>query len=343
MKRLRKLLFAVMAVAAMLPYTGNAARKGEKKSEKVIVAYVTSWSKIMPDPQYMTHINYAFGSVSETFNGVTVDNEQRLGDIAAIKHQYPSMKVMLSVGGWGSGRFSEMAADDALRKAFALDCRRVVNQYRLDGIDIDWEYPTSNAAGISASPDDTRNFTLLMRDIRKAIGKKKLLTIATVASAQYIDFNAIMPYVNFVNIMSYDMGGAPKHHSALYESANTGWMTAHGAVQAHIKAGVPAEKLVLGMPFYGRGGTVYPNFQDYSKICKDKNYVECWDDEAQVPYLADKDGKLVCGYDNPRSLAIKCRYVLEHGLLGAMYWDYAGDNDQNDLRRTVYEGIMKAK
>lgn len=182
-----------------------------------------------------------------------------------------------------------------------------------------------------------------MRDIRKAIGKKKLLTLATVASGEYIDFKSIMPYVNFVNIMSYDMGGAPRHHSALYPSSNTGWMTASDAVQAHLKAGVPADKLVLGVPFYGRGGDSYPDFQDYNKICVEKKYTESWDEQAQAPYLADKNGKLVCGYDNPHSLALKCRYALDNGLRGAMYWDYAGDNDQNDLRRAVYEGIMKAK
>lgn len=343
MQLLRLFSFAILAVATMLPQTGKAARKDAAKNKKVIVAYVTSWSKIMPDPQYMTHINYAFGAVSETFNSVTIANEQRLSDIAAIGRLNPKLKVLLSIGGWGSGRFSEMAANATLRKAFAKDCRRVVDQYKLDGIDIDWEYPTSNAAGISASPDDTNNFTLLMQDIRKAIGKKKLLTLATVASGEYIDFKAILPYIDFVNIMSYDMGGAPKHHAALYESPNTGRMTANTAVKAHLKAGVPADKLVLGMPFYGRGGGDYPNFQDYKKICKDKNYTECWDSQAQAPYLADKDGKLVCGYDNPRSLAIKCRYVWEQGLHGAMYWDYDGDNDQNDLRRAVYEGIMKAK
>ena len=115
----------------------------------------------------------------------------------------------------------------------------------LDGIDIDWEYPTSNAAGISSSPDDTKNFTLLMRDIRKAIGPKKLLTLATVASGEYIDFQAILPYIDFVNIMSYDMGNAPKHHSALYSSDNSGRMTGDKAVKAHLAAGVPADKLVI--------------------------------------------------------------------------------------------------
>ncbi|HBG53862.1 MAG TPA: glycosyl hydrolase family 18, partial [Rikenellaceae bacterium] len=78
----------------------------------------------------------------------------------------PSLKVMLSIGGWGSGRFSEMVACDTHRESFARDCRRVVEEFGLDGIDIDWEYPTNQGPGISYAPEDTRNFTLLMRDVR---------------------------------------------------------------------------------------------------------------------------------------------------------------------------------
>ena len=182
-----------------------------------------------------------------------------------------------------------------------------------------------------------------MRDIRKEIGKKKLLTLATVASAEYIDFKAILPYIDFVNIMSYDMGNAPKHHAALYRSENSGWMTVDAAVETHLKAGVPASKLVMGMPFYGRGGDGYPNFQDFNKVGHTREYRECWDEVAKVPYLANKAGKLVFGYENPRSLAIKCQYILKQKLLGGMYWDYDGDNEQGDLRRTVYEGLIEQK
>ena len=89
------------------------------KTEPVVVAYVTSWSKVMPDPTVMTHINYAFGHVNEQFNGVRIDNEQRLRDIVALKKQQPKLLVMLSIGGWGSGRFSEMAASEENRMAFA--------------------------------------------------------------------------------------------------------------------------------------------------------------------------------------------------------------------------------
>ena len=335
-----------MAAALGVLVSCGSVKSGEEvvaasRDSKVVVAYVTSWSEVMPDPQYMTHINYAFGHANESFNGVKIDNEERLRQIVDLRKQKPELKVLLSIGGWGSGRFSEMAANDEYRRAFAADCDRVVKEFALDGIDIDWEYPTSSMANISSSPDDTENFTLLMQDIRAAIGNEKELTLATVASARYIDFKAILPSVDFVNIMAYDMASAPKHHSALYPSGHSGDITSDGAVTAHLKAGVPPSKLVMGMPFYGRGGDGYPSFQDYNKVGNtDTQYTEKWDEVAQVPYLADKNDTLVFGFENPRSLAIKCQYILDKDLLGGMYWDYSGDNEQGDLRRTVAENLL---
>lgn len=335
-----------MAAALGVLVSCGSVKSGEEvvaasRDSKVVVAYVTSWSEVMPDPQYMTHINYAFGHVNESFNGVKIDNEERLRQIVDLRKQKPELKVLLSIGGWGSGRFSEMAANDEYRRAFAADCDRVVKEFALDGIDIDWEYPTSSMANISSSPDDTENFTLLMQDIRAAIGNEKELTLATVASARYIDFKAILPSVDFVNIMAYDMASAPKHHSALYPSGHSGDITSDGAVTAHLKAGVPPSKLVMGMPFYGRGGDGYPSFQDYNKVGNtDTQYTEKWDEVAQVPYLADKNDTLVFGFENPRSLAIKCQYILDKDLPGGMYWDYSGDNEQGDLRRTVAENLL---
>ena len=335
-----------MAAALGVLVSCGSVKSGEEvvaasRDSKVVVAYVTSWSEVMPDPQYMTHINYAFGHVNESFNGVKIDNEERLKQIVDLKKQKPKLKVLLSIGGWGSGRFSEMAANDEYRRAFATDCDRVVKEFALDGIDIDWEYPTSSMANISSSPDDTENFTLLMQDIRAAIGNEKELTLATVASARYIDFKAILSSVDFVNIMAYDMASAPKHHSALYSSGHSGDITSDGAVTAHLKAGIPPSKLVMGMPFYGRGGDGYPSFQDYNKVGNtDTQYTEKWDEVAQVPYLADKNDTLVFGFENPRSLAIKCQYILDKDLLGGMYWDYSGDNEQGDLRRTVAENLL---
>lgn len=344
MKKIQMMMAAALAILASCGSTKSGEGTLAPLDSKVIVAYVTSWSDVWPEPQYMTHINYAFGHVNEDFNGVKIDNEERLKQIVDLKKQKPELKVLLSIGGWGSGRFSEMAANAEFRHAFAADCARVVKEFGLDGIDIDWEYPTSSMADISSSPDDTANFTLLMKDIRAAIGDKKELTLATVASAKYIDFKAILPYIDFVNIMAYDMASAPKHHSALYPSAHSGEITSDQAVVAHLKAGVPPSKLVMGMPFYGRGGGGYPTFQDFNKVGNTREeYTEKWDSIALVPYLADRNDTLVFGFENPRSLAIKCQYILDKDLLGGMYWDYSGDNEQGDLRRTVAENLLGKK
>ena len=310
-----------------------------KKAEPVVVAYVTSWTQVVPDPTVMTHLNYAFGHVNDQFNGVRIDNEQRLREIVALKKQQPKLLVMLSIGGWGSGRFSEMAADEANRKAFAKDCRRVCDEFGLDGIDIDWEYPTSTSAGISASPNDTENFTLLMRDLRQALGKKLLLTFASIGTAQFVDYKSCIQYLDFVNVMAYDMGGAPKHHAALYRSKHVLWLCASEAVEAHRKAGVPDSKIVLGMPFYGRGKDgEYMKYADRGK----QTLESMWDKVAKAPYLADENGELAIGYENPRSIAVKCAYIKEQGLRGAMYWEYADDNERGDLQRAVWQGILQS-
>ena len=218
---MKKMVFRMVVLAALL-LAGKSTVAAQPK-EKIVVAYVCSWTnERLPDPTLMTHINYAFGHVKKTFDGVNIQNEPFLRKVVALRKQNPKLKIMLSVGGWTSGNFSEMAATAKTRTAFAKDCKRIVDEYGLDGIDIDWEYPTSNEAGISSSPDDTKNFTLLMRDLRKALGKKKLLTAATIADGLYIDFPACIKYMDFVNIMAYDVANPPKHHTTLFRSPLTG-------------------------------------------------------------------------------------------------------------------------
>lgn len=311
--------------------------------KRIVVAYVGAGSDVMPDMSLMTHIDYAFGHVNETYDGIRISRPERLRAIVAeAQKASPRVLVCLSIGGWGSGRFSEMAWTEKGRKAFAADCARVVEEFGLDGIDLDWEYPTSRAAGISSAPEDKRNFTLLMHEIRAAIGPDKLLTLASSAGARYIDFQAILPVIDFVNVMSYDMGRPPRHNAALYRSKIAGF-TADGAVKRHLEVGIPKEKIVMGMPFYGHGNRKeYPDYVDY----KDQKpplegLHEVWDDEAKVPYYADAEGRMVLGFDNPRSITEKCKYVLEQDLLGGMYWEYSCDNASLDLARTVADILLK--
>lgn len=310
-------------------------------SAKVIVGYVTSWSDVIPDPSTLTHINYAFGHVNETFDGLEISNPTRLSAISALKANNPELKVLLSVGGWGSGRFSEMAASPEFRKKFAADCLRAVEQYNLDGIDIDWEYPGSSAAGISSSPDDTANFTLLLKELRTTLGADRLLTIATAAGADYVDFRAVMPYLDFVNIMTYDMADAPLHHAPLFQSENTSAMTCDKSVRHHLAQGVPAGKLVMGVPFYGRGGKELKG-RDFRNIEAGDGYELIFDNTAKVPFMVNSDGVPVVGYDDAHSLSLKCDYILNNDLLGVMYWDYAGDDDHGTLRNLLASRLKNA-
>lgn len=343
-----KPLFIVLLCCFIFSYNKVSAQYNPSNSSErlgktpIVLAYVTSSQNApLPDPAFVTHINYAFGGVSESFDGIVIQNESRLSEISNLKNTNPTLKVLLSIGGWTSGRFSEMAADDALRNLFAIDCKRVVDQYNLDGIDLDWEYPTSSMAGISSSPDDTENFTLLMRDIRASIGDDKLLTLASASNAEYIDFRAIDKYIDFVNIMTYDMGRPPYHNAPLHQSKHVRKLSADESVDAHIKAGVPIKKLTLGLPFYGHGIKNFNDFVDYKDLIHLKSaYTEKWDSEAQVPYLVDETGDFVCSFDNPKSLAIKCKYLLDRGMLGAMYWEYNCDDSDGTLRKAVYNAIM---
>ncbi|MGN0233557.1 MAG: glycoside hydrolase family 18 protein [Bacteroidaceae bacterium] len=313
--------------------------RGAEPQGRVVVAYVTSWSQGMPDPGVMTHINYAFGKVAPGHDDVVVDNPRRLRAIVDLKRQNPQLKVLLSIGGWGAGGFSEMASRPDTRQRFCQACARVADEYGLDGIDVDWEYPGSSAANISSSPQDREHFTLLMHGLRQALGEGRLLTLATAAMGGYYDFPSFVEVVDFVNMMTYDMASAPRHHAPLYTSSLFTGVSCLQAMLAHLEQGVPACKLVLGLPFYGRGTKELGGFVDYHRVASLEGFTPRWDREARVPYLVDGQGGVVLGYDDERSLKGKCRFARKRHLRGVMYWDYHGDDAQGTLSRAVWRAM----
>lgn len=322
--------FESQEVPPVKPHTGG----------KIIVGYITYWEEIMPDPTLLTHINYAFGHIRSDFETFDIKTPSRLKKVVELKKENPNLKVLLSIGGWEAGNFSEMAADPVHRVKFAKNCLAAVEKYGLDGIDIDWEYPSSSSAGISSSPDDIKNFNLVIRDLRIALGSDKLVTIATYAKVKYFDLNTLNQYLDFVNIMTYDMGKPPYHNAALYPSSATKY-SCDEAVEKHHQSGMPYEKLVLGIPFYGKelnqGESV--NYVDIvtSKYSK---YNKCWDEDAQVPYLADDSGTMIMSYEDEKSASIKAEYVKSKGLLGAMYWSIEGDDASWTLSKALASGLL---
>ena len=317
-----------------------------KEPERIVLAYVFG-DRLLPDPNIVTHINYAFGHVTDTYDGVRINSEEQLRAIVALKQQKPSLKVLLSIGGWGSGRFSEMAAVGKFRQAFAADCKRVVDEFGLDGIDLDWEYPTESWAAdrgldVSYSPEDYGNYTLLSIDIRKAIGKDKLLTMATLASADpIIDLETINQYYDFFNIMTYDLAmtrpdSPPGHQGALYKSDKVIGMYCDESVKRHIAAGIPAEKLNLGVLFGGRGGRV--EGLDPLNLTVSEGFTIQWDDDAKASYVTNSEGVFVRSFECARAIEAKCDFVKEHGLLGLMYWSY--NNQAPVFSKLMYDRLI---
>jgi chitinase len=307
----------------------------------IVLAYVTGDSQVIPDPSVVTHINYAFGEVNQTFDGVIVRNTAGLKAIADLKQKSPGLAVCLSIGGWTAGGFSEMSGAENNRLRFAESCAQFCDAYNLDGIDMDWEYPTSSESGIRSAPEDKANFTRLMRNIRSALGRERLLTLASHAGAYYIDFPAIIDTLDFVNIMMYDVDRPPYFHSALYASPMTRKWTCETSVQAHLDAGIPREKLTLGVPFYGHGDSKHlPDFIDYRDLLRLEGFTRCWDPAANAPYLRNSAGAVVCVYDDPESLKAKCEFARRQGLGGLMYWEYKCDDQAGTLRNAVYTGMQ---
>lgn len=322
---------------------------------KIAYAYLDGIRNINEsDAKRLTHINIAFGLIDG--NGkLSTDGLRHLEMIENIREWNPAIKIVLSVGGWGADGFSQLSRTEAGRKAFAQSCAEYVEKQSLDGIDIDWEYPCIDWGGIACDPSDKENYTLLLRELKRVLGKDKILSVAVGAGEYFLaatDMAAVAEVCDYVQLMTYDMRAegcyVAGHHTGLYSSEgdNEGRST-HDNVQRFIKAGVPREKLIIGAAFYSRiwrgvetgegihacHGLMMPSKGEgvygfsYTQLVNefiDKNgFIRYRDDTAKAPYLFN--GTDFISYDDPESIAQKCRYIMENGLKGIMYWEHGCD------------------
>jgi chitinase len=336
----------------------------EKVENRIVAAYVTYYGASIPDPAYFTHLFYSFAELYMDANGdykgfKLQGNQDRFEQITQLKTKNPDLKICISFTNTVSnpdnaiaGGFSALAKSDASRKAFASDCRAFLQQWNLDGIDLDWEFPglTWQAGGAFDIAADVANHVLLMRQLRETLEARYTLSYAgyckgleTVAGgSRYIDIAAVAPYVDFVNIMTYDMDEAPHHQSAL--NSPQAYFDCQRALKTYLDAGMPANKLILGIPFYGRHSfSTAPlsiNYKDIINLDPKTYKIDNWDEAASVPYVT-LNGQYYCGYDNEKSIALKAEWLLAQGLRGMMYWDYDGDDPAGTLRTAVWKATMK--
>lgn len=347
-----------------------------------IVGYYAAWSAYSGftpdriDVQKLTHINYAFANIGSDLKialGYPDIDPSNFARLNSLKQAYPHLKTLISVGGWSwSGKFSDAALTDASRSAFADSCVSFIVQYGFDGIDLDWEYPVSGGLSTNVRrPEDKHNFTLLLQKLREKLdtrslttGRKYLLTIAGAAGTQYVnntELGILHQYLDFGNIMTYDIHGTwdgyTDFNAPLYNNSDTSpqykWSVNSG-VNTWLGAGFPAQKLVMGIPFYGNKYTsvnnanngLYQTFSGgtslgYSVIAANylnaPGYVRYCHQQSMVPWLFN--GSTFISYEDGQSIGAKAQYVRSKGLGGAMVWELSQDPDRV-LLSSLYNGLQ---
>ncbi len=372
-----KSLFLLLAssLAISLLHAGPPSKQSSQ-----VIAYVFPQSGILQpgqiDARAVTRINYAFANIQDGLMVLGHSNDSaNLAVLAGLRKENPSLTILISVGGWlWSGQFSDVALTQQSRTKFIQSVVEFINLYRLDGLDIDWEYPGMTGAGHPFRSEDRENFTKLLKELRaqfnrekSGTGRKLLLTIAAGAGDDYLahtEMAEAQKYLDTVNLMAYDYyepssGQITGHHAPLFTNPmDPQKVSADASVSAFKKAGVPARKLVLGVPFYGhmwgevpdsnhglyQSGKPIPNaFAPFSLIessMLNQGFTRYWDSTSSVPFLYSPEKHVFVSYEDEESLAAKCKYVVAHKLGGIMFWSYFNDSD-GKLLKTIDSKLLE--
>ncbi|MCE0538149.1 glycoside hydrolase family 18 protein [Kineosporia rhizophila] len=337
----------------------------------------------------LTHIVYAFGSVENGRCGLSdeyADHQKRFtaaqsvsgradqasqkvagnfNQLRQLKKKHPKLKVLWSFGGGsGSAGFTQAALDPT---AFARSCRALVEDRRwadvFDGIDIDWEYP--NACNVTCDASGYNAYPVLLKAVRRAFGTD-LVTSAITGDGQpggtlsKANYALGAKYLNWIMPMTYDYHGtwepegptAPHSPLGDYPSATVGGYDSKTVI-ANLRAqGVPSRKLLLGVPFYGRGwtgvtqkkpggaatgpakGTFEAGIESYNVLAK-----TCPPTGVVGGTAYAKCGRNWWSYDTPKTIAGKMKYAKNQKLGGAFYWDFSGDTAKASLTKAIAKGL----
>lgn len=288
-----------------------------------------------------------------------------LKQLNLLKKRNRNLKVLLSIGGWTySANFKGPASTQQGRQTFAKSAVELLKNLGFDGIDIDWEYPQNQ--------EEAQNYVELLAAVRKELDDYAAksahnyhfeLTVACPAGAknyEKLDMAGMDKYLDFWNLMAYDYAGSwdqiSAHQANLYPNGepSTPFSTT-AAVDYYTSHGVAANKIVLGMPLYGRAfentdglgkpfqgvgeGTWENGVFDYKKLPLERSE-ECYDEKAQASYCYNSDQRKLVSYDTALMAKTKAGYVKGRGLGGAMWWESSGDKSGPDsLISTVFDAL----
>jgi chitinase len=375
MKAISTSLRIFSLLVALFISASSFAQSARHHKKHVIIGYVGGYHGLydtaMVDPKKLTHINYAFVVIKN--NRAYLEHEKtdtvNFRNLLKLKKINPNIKILISIGGWGGSHyFSDAVLSDTAREGFAASAVAIVRKYNLDGVDIDWEYPDDIGAGNIYRPEDKHNYTLMFQKLRldldtleKQTGRKLCLTTAVGGFSRFLkqtEMGDAAKYLDYVSLMTYDFAQDSLHiilhHTNLY--ASKGYKTlcsADMAVRDFMAAGVPADKLVVGVAFYGHTiaaidsaktilgaptapirmrtqGGGYTFIKD--SLVNQKGYKYYRDKDAAAPYLYNDQLKQFITFDDEWSVKNKCRYVKKNDLAGVMFWEYASDKKEYLLK-----------
>lgn len=358
-------------LSALLLLFGMGITSAQKNKKPDIIAYYTGDSKLIDEYEInkLDQIIFSFCHLKD--GKLSVDSAKdsiTIKHLVSLKVKNPRLKIVLSLGGWGGCEPCSQAFSTAEgRVRFAKSVKEVSDYFKVDGLDLDWEYPAiEGLPGHLFQPADKSNFTELLKSLRSTLGKKYELSFAAGGFQKYldesIDWNAVTPLVNRINIMSYDLvngySQVTGHHTPLYSTSPNEEST-NRAVEFLLKQGVPAEKLIIGGAFYTRtwinveniNNGLYQagkhvegvNFKDYAKTYTEANgWKYFWDDKAKAPYWYNAKTKSFATSDDIRSIKEKTEYVKSKKLGGIMFWELTLDSTRNGMVNAIYE-VKSAK
>ncbi|GIX71301.1 chitotriosidase-1 [Caerostris darwini] len=345
-----------------------------------VVCYLGSWANYRRgdgkfkiediDPKLCTHLIYGFAKLNEDNTIAAYDSYLDLKEgwglgaykrFNGLKRKNPQLKTLIAIGGWneGSPKYSRMARSASSRRTFINSCVQFLQKYGFDGLDLDWEYPALRG-GV---PEDKGNFVQLVKELKETFASRGMLLTAAVSAGKNTidkayDVPSLARYLDFINLMAYDFHGGwdpvTGHNSPLYARPNENYeqktFNVDYAVRYWLNKGCPADKLVLGMPLYGRSFTLNDarnsgfgapaskgiageytgemGFLGYHEICKKLKQESGWrvtvDRHVQAPYAVN--GRQWIGYDDINSITTKVRYLIKMNLGGAMVWSIETDD-----------------
>ena len=344
-------------------------KKEARKSFTVFGYYAGRPTMIDSFPiEKLTHLCFSFThlrgnkiAVSNLRDSLTITN------CVALKKRNPNLKVIISMGGWtGCYTCSGIFAEDSSRKVFASSVKQLINYFKVDGIDLDWEYPAiQGPPGHPFDRNDKQNFTALIKTLRDTLGKEKEISFAAGGFTKFInesiEWEKVCLLVDRINLMTYDLitgyDTVTGHHTALYSTRHQK-ESCDNAVRMLVKKGVPRSKLLIGAAFYARiwedvsetNNGLYQNgkflkgvsFKSFSYLSADSGFIYHWDNKANAPSLYNPQKKWLVTFDDSISIFLKTKYVMKNHLNGIMFWQIADDSFTNGMLDIIDETKRKS-